>query len=291
MINITAMKKILLFIALVSVFAACNRNVPDNGLAPVLRQWLFVPDNGDGTDTIYDFTLDGQKCTSANASWLDYPDATYYVWKQLVAPFTGTREKDTYRLRVNESWGGTTDYIFTDVSDNSARLTIKYGGSSIGESAYPGRLSIPKKRVKMVESPLVSIGFQKGVRTQTLGLTTDALNAFKKLGEQKEKWQIIQIQAEGKPEDYNNIDVSGKIVAVNHPNIVEGKADYSVSQVISTAVQKGAVGLVLNIKSSLPIAKEQYDEIPANNKIPVAVWQNDVGAMVDSGTYTFEFYE
>lgn len=285
------MRKILLFLALVSVFAACNKKAPDKGLEPVLKQWLFVPDNGDGGDAVYDFTLDGQKCASVNASWLDYPDATYFVWKQLVAPFTGTRENDTYHLTVKESWGGTTDYIFTEVSDDSARLTIKYGGTSAGETVYPGRLSIPKKHIKLVESPLVTIGFQRGVRTHNLGVTEDALNAFKKLAEQKEKWQIVQIKAEGAPGDYDNIDVSGKIVAVNHPNIIEGKADYSVSQKINTAMGKGAVGLVLNIGSDLPIAREQYDDIPANSKIPVAIWQSIGGTMVDSGTYTFEFYD
>ena len=282
------MKKLFFVAMALLALSSCKKpkaadDVDSVDLSPIARQWTYVSDNSESSPEIIDFSLQGGKMTYISNSWQDYPDATYLIHSGNVAPYTGQKVNDEYHLEVKESWG-VVKYVFSAVTDKSAKLRIK----SADYPEYGGTLTLPEKVVKVAESPLFYIGFEKGFRTQGLSGLPSSLEAFKKLAE-KASLQLVLLNAEGKPEDYEGKDVSGKIVSVLHPHYLDGPIDYSVSQKVATAAAKGAVAIVINVKTSYPLSMEEYNEFPVGKEeIPVAIWHyTGVGLStpVDSGAY------
>ena len=286
------MKKLFFVAMALLALSSCKKpkaaedNAPVD-LSPIAKQWTYVSDNSESSPEIIDFSLQGGKMTYVSNSWQDYPDATYLVHSGNVAPYTGQKVNDEYHLEVKESWG-TVNYVFSEVTDKSAKIRIK----SEDYPEYGGSLTIPEKPVKVAESPLFYIGFEKGFRTQGLSAPPSYRDAFTKLSE-KGTLQVVLLNAEGKPEDYEGKDVSGKIVSVTHPYYLDGPIDYSISQKVATAAAKGAIAIVINVKTSYPLSLEEYSEFPVGKEeIPIAVWHyTGVGLScpVDGGSYQLSF--
>ena len=282
------MKKLFFVAMALLALSSCKKpkaadDVDSVDLSPIARQWTYVSDTPESSPEIIDFSLQGGKMTYVSNSWQDYPDATYLVHSGNVAPYTGQKVNDEYHLEVKESWG-TVKYVFSAVTDKSAKLRIK----SADYPEYGGTLTLPEKVVKVAESPLFYIGFEKGFRTQGLSGLPSSLEAFKKLAG-KGSLPLVLLDAEGKPEDYEGKDISGKIVSVLHPHYLDGPIDYSVSQKVATAAAKGAVAIVINVKTSYPLSMEEYNEFPVGKEeIPVAIWHYTGAGLstpVDGGTY------
>ena len=286
------MEKLLFVFMAILALAACRKPQDSDGpstvdLSPVAKQWYYVPDDTESYPELIDFSLKGGKMTYVSKNWVDYPEATYLVHSANVAPYTGRKINGEYHLEVKESWG-TVNYVFSEVTDKSAKIRIK----SEDYPEYGGSLTIPEKPVKVAESPLFYIGFEKGFRTQGLSAPPSYRDAFTKLSE-KGTLQVVLLNAEGKPEDYEGKDVSGKIVSVTHPYYLDGPIDYSISQKVATAAAKGAIAIVINVKTSYPLSLEEYSEFPVGKEeIPIAVWHyTGVGLFcpVDGGSYQLSF--